>query len=106
MRISDWSSYVCSSDLWDAAVYEGHLHYRDGKGLLELPLPRLPGAHQADNAALAVAMIRHQSDVNVPPSALRAGLGWTEWPARMQRLAPGPLSDLLDRKSTRLNSSH
>src|SRR3546814_13140501 len=84
MRISDWSSYVCSSDLWDAAVYEGHLHYRDGKGLLELPLPRLPGAHQADNAALAVAMIRHQSDVNVPPSALRAGLGWTEWPARMR----------------------
>src|SRR3546814_2387585 len=62
----------------DGAVYEGHVHYRDGKGLLELPLPRLPGAHQADNAALAVAMIRHQSDVNVPPSALRAGLGRSE----------------------------
>src|SRR3546814_11705523 len=44
-------------------------------------------------------MIRHQSDVNVPPSALRAGLGWTEWPARMQRLAPGPLSDLLPQGS-------
>src|SRR3546814_1628457 len=44
-------------------------------------------------------MIRHQSDVNVPPSALRAGLGWTEWPARMQRLAPGPLSDLLPKGS-------
>src|SRR3546814_16575066 len=57
----------------DGAVYEGHVHYRYGKGLLELPLPRVAGVHQADNAALAVAMIRHQSDVNVPPSALRAG---------------------------------
>lgn len=84
---------------WDAAVYEGHLHYRDGKGLLELPLPRLPGQHQADNAALAVAMLRHQSEVAVPAAALRAGLGWTEWPARMQRLAPGPLSDLLPKGS-------
>src|SRR3546814_4135391 len=33
---------------WDAAVYEGHLHYRDGKGLLELQLPRLPGAHSSE----------------------------------------------------------
>ena len=31
----------------------------------DLPLPRLPGAHQAMNAALAVAMLRHQNAVPV-----------------------------------------
>ena len=46
---------------WDAAVYDGRLHYRDAAGKLNLPLPRMTGAHQADNAALAIAMLRHQS---------------------------------------------
>src|SRR3546814_112887 len=77
---------------WDAAVYEGHLHYRDGKGLLEMPLPRLPGAHQPHNDPPAVAMLRHQSHVTGPPAALRAGPGATEWPAGLQRAAPRPLS--------------
>ena len=38
-------------------------------------LPRLPGKHQALNAALAVAMLRHQSTIPVPPSALTAAMG-------------------------------
>ncbi len=80
---------------WDAALYQGRLHYRDVDGRLSLPLPRLPGEHQADNAALAVAMIRHQSALQIPDSALSAAMGWAEWPARMQRLNPGPLTALL-----------
>ncbi len=80
---------------WDAALYQGRLHYRDVDGRLSLPLPRLPGEHQADNAALAVAMIRHQSALQIPDSALSAAMGWAEWPARMQRLNPGPLTRLL-----------
>ncbi|MGL4542225.1 MAG: bifunctional folylpolyglutamate synthase/dihydrofolate synthase, partial [Polymorphobacter sp.] len=77
---------------WDCALYEGQLHYRDAAGKLSLPLPRLAGAHQFDNAALAVAMLRHQSAVAVPDSALRAGMGWAEWPARLQKLDNGPLT--------------
>lgn len=80
---------------WDAAVYEGALHYRDLAGKLSLPLPRLAGAHQLDNAALAVAMLRHQHAVPVADSALRAAMGWAEWPARLQRLDAGPLVGLL-----------
>ena len=76
---------------WDAAPYEGALHYRDLHGKLSLPLPRLAGAHQLDNAALAVAMLRHQHALPVTDAALRAGMGWAEWPARLQRLDPGPL---------------
>jgi dihydrofolate synthase/folylpolyglutamate synthase len=82
---------------WEAAVYRQRLHYRDESGRLDLPLPRLPGAHQAMNAGLAVGMLRHQQRVEVRESALRAAMGWADWPARLQRLGDGPLLALLPR---------
>lgn len=86
-------------DRWDAIVYRQKLHYRDDRGKLQLPLPRLHGTHQAMNAALAVAMLRCQRSVPVRDPALRAAMGWADWPARLQRLAPGPLADLLPKGS-------
>ncbi len=83
---------LARGDDWDAALYEGALHYRDARGKVSLPLPRLFGGHQLDNAALAVAILRAQDAVAVPDAALRAGMGWAEWPARLQRLERGPLS--------------
>jgi dihydrofolate synthase/folylpolyglutamate synthase len=77
---------------WDAIARQGRLHYRDERGELHLPLPRLPGRHQAMNAALAIAMLRHQQVLSVPDAALAAAVGWADWPARLQRLAPGPLA--------------
>jgi dihydrofolate synthase/folylpolyglutamate synthase len=47
------------------------------------------------NAALAVAMLRHQQALRVPEVALKAAMGWADWPARLQRLAAGPLHALL-----------
>jgi dihydrofolate synthase/folylpolyglutamate synthase len=84
---------------WDAAPYRGRLHYRDLDGRLDLPAPRLAGAHQAQNAGLAIAMLRYQRALPVPEAAMRAAMGWAEWPARMQPLAPGPLRDLLPKGS-------
>jgi dihydrofolate synthase/folylpolyglutamate synthase len=80
---------------WDISAHKGGLRYRDMAGRIDLPPPRLPGAHQVLNAGLAIAMLRHQSAVTVHEAALKAAMGWAEWPARMQRLAPGPLRDLL-----------
>ena len=51
------------------------------------------------NAALAVAMLRHQSAIEVPPSALGAAMGWADWPARLQQLKAGPLFEMLPRGS-------
>ncbi|MCZ8324136.1 MAG: bifunctional folylpolyglutamate synthase/dihydrofolate synthase [Sphingomonadaceae bacterium] len=76
---------------WFAELGET-IAYRDRQGVLDLPLPALPGPHQADNAVLAVAMLRHQSALTVSEAAIRAGLGAATWPARMQRLQPGPLT--------------
>ena len=85
-------------DAWDAAIYEGQLGFRAFAGEdepLKLPLPKLAGAHQADNAALAVAMLRAQNALKVPDSALRSAMGWAQWPARLQRLLTGPLQAML-----------
>lgn len=80
-----------SSD-WDSIIYNNLLQYKDTLGKLALPLPMMAGQHQADNAALAIAMLRHQSAIAVPDAALRAAMGWAHWPARLQRLEPGPLT--------------
>jgi dihydrofolate synthase/folylpolyglutamate synthase len=80
---------------WDARVDRRKLHYRDSNGPLDLPLPRLAGAHQAVNAALAVAMLRHQRAIPIGAPALRAAMGKAEWPARLQILAAGPLPEPL-----------
>jgi dihydrofolate synthase / folylpolyglutamate synthase len=53
----------------------------------------LPGRHQVHNAGLAVAMLRFQDKLQVSQEAMKAGLAAARWPARMQRLSPGPLCD-------------
>jgi dihydrofolate synthase/folylpolyglutamate synthase len=58
------------------------------------------GAHQADNAALAIAMLRYQNAIHIPEAALSAAMEWTRWPARMQTLSAGPLTDRLPKGST------
>ena len=77
---------------WEAAVTELGLEYQDRHGPLDLPLPTLPGLHQAENAALAVAMLRHQDFVAVSRNAIGAGIRNAVWPARLQRLGDGPLT--------------
>jgi len=84
---------------WDAYIRAGKVRYRDASGRLDLPLPAMPGKHQAMNAALAVAMLRHQQSLDVPDSALQAAMERADWPARMQRLPDGPLARLLPKGS-------
>jgi dihydrofolate synthase / folylpolyglutamate synthase len=76
-----------------AHAERGRLVYQDEDGLLDLPLPRLAGAHQVENAGLAVAALR-ASGIRLPVSAIETGLATADWPARMQRLRSGPLVEL------------
>ena len=89
------ASLMARGEAWDVIAYEGRLHYRDEAGKINLPLPGMTGAHQTDNAALAIAMLRHQKAISVPEAALSAAMEWTRWPARMQLLGKGPLTELL-----------
>ncbi|KQX38593.1 bifunctional folylpolyglutamate synthase/dihydrofolate synthase [Devosia sp. Root436] len=73
---------------------DGRLVYQDESGLLDLPPPGLLGAHQFDNAALAIAAARHFG-LPVDEAAFSQGLRRVNWPARMTPLQTGPLRDLL-----------
>ncbi|QYK43381.1 MAG: bifunctional folylpolyglutamate synthase/dihydrofolate synthase [Paracoccaceae bacterium] len=73
---------------WQAFRERGRLVFQDDTGLLDLPLPNLPGPHQIDNAGAALMALRH---LGLPESACEAAVTRAEWPARMQRLRRGPL---------------
>ena len=90
---------------WDAQA-DGAIHYHDGLGELLLPLPALLGQHQTDNAALAVAMLRHQSAVTISHAAMGKGIVDTRWPARLQRLGQGPITDLVAGRTVWLDGGH
>ncbi|WP_242122943.1 folylpolyglutamate synthase/dihydrofolate synthase family protein [Sphingobium sp. Sx8-8] len=101
------TQWFAMGESWDAAAYRDRLHYRDDQGRLETPLPRLPGAHQVHNAALAFAMLRHQTRVPVSEAALKAAPLWAHWPARLQRLDHGPLlASLPDAAEAWLDGGH
>src|SRR5262245_5227131 len=82
---------------WSFAITASGFTYRDARGALSLPKPRLPGRHQYGNAAAAVATTRWLEDFALTDRAIAAGLQSAEWPARMQRLTRGPLVDALPR---------
>src|SRR3546814_2446340 len=108
MRISDWSSDVCSSDLpqrqralpvHGIPGIEGHVDQRrfklahvsaDVTWLVAQLYPDLnPRARDGlQHVAEALHLLAHIDDL------------------RLQRLTPGEGEQLADRKSTRLNSSH
>jgi dihydrofolate synthase/folylpolyglutamate synthase len=91
---------------WWADVSGDGIAYRDRHGELTLPLPTMTGAHQADNAALAVAMLRHQSSLPVSSEAMAGGICAARWPARLQRLREGPLTALVPGREVWLDGGH
>ena len=77
----------------DFMAYEEHrrMVFQDENGLIDLPMPRLPGAHQIVNAATAIAALRKTAPFKLEDRAFEDGVMSVEWPARMQRLTRGPL---------------
>ena len=78
---------------WSVHSEHGKLIYQDDDGLCDLDLPRLPGAHQIENAGTAIAAIR-AAGLKIDDATISKGLKNAHWPARMQRLTKGPLIEL------------
>lgn len=78
---------------FQGAAQDGRLVFQDEQGLLDLPPPALLGAHQFDNATLAIAAARHFG-LPVDADAFARGLRNVTWPARLSPLH-GKLRDLL-----------
>jgi dihydrofolate synthase/folylpolyglutamate synthase len=66
--------------------------YEDKDVKLKLPKPNLTGVHQITNAGLAIKTALIQNAVPISEAAIRAGLGWVRWPARLQKLENTPLN--------------
>ena len=75
---------------WDVWEEHGRLAFQDEDGLLDLPLPSLIGAHQVENAGMAIAGLR---SLELGEAACIGAMTDVVWPARMQRLRSGPLVD-------------
>ena len=66
----------------------GEMEFRDGLGVLRLPSPGLPGAHQVANAGVAVAAARR---LRMSHASIAQGVLNAVWPARLQQITQGPL---------------
>ncbi|KQN31272.1 bifunctional folylpolyglutamate synthase/dihydrofolate synthase [Sphingomonas sp. Leaf34] len=82
---------VARGAAWTSETARSTMRYADQGFSLVSNRPRLVGAHQSRNLALAIALLRHQGALHIPEAAMRAAADWAHWPARMQRLSDGPL---------------
>ena len=88
---------------WHVWEENGRLVFQDENGLLDLPLPKLIGAHQIQNAGIALATLRYLGKENV---SCEGAMLNADWPARMQRLKMGPLTSLATDAEIWLDGGH
>jgi len=81
---------------FDMFEQHGRLIFQTPSRLLDLPLPRLNGRHQIDNAGTAIAAASILFGEALTTRALEHGLTHAEWPARLERLAVGGLHAYVD----------
>jgi dihydrofolate synthase/folylpolyglutamate synthase len=82
--------YVAGRD-FDMYEQHGRLIFSTPTRLLDLPLPRLQGRHQIDNAGTAIAAGELLFGDALNARALEQGLTHAEWRARLERLPVGSL---------------
>jgi dihydrofolate synthase / folylpolyglutamate synthase len=85
---------IAANRSWDVFEQHGRLIFQDEDCLLDLPLPRLFGQHQLQNAGTAIAAARRLEGFSIPEAAIAKGLTTAVWPARLERLSPGKLHEL------------
>ena len=88
---------------WHVGTEHGRLVYQDQTGLLDLPMPILPGAHQVQNAGAALVALRF---LEAGEDAYEPAMTQANWPARMQRMKTGPLIDAAPNAEIWLDGGH
>ena len=94
---------IAQGQHWHVWEERGRLVYQDETGLLDLPLPVLPGRHQYENAGAALAALRH---LGFGEAAFEGAMTNAQWPARMQRLRTGPLVEAAPQVELWLDGGH
>ena len=94
---------IARGQQWHAWEERGRLVFQDETGLLDLPLPALPGPHQIENAGAALAALRA---LGHDEAACEGAMRNVRWPARMQRLTRGPLREAAPDAELWLDGGH
>ena len=81
------ATLLCEGRDWFCRADGARMTYEDGEGRLELPRPALAGAHQVENAGIAITALRLLGESGATRDAVRA----RNWPARLQRIRSGPV---------------
>ena len=97
-------AFVFGQDFF-ARQEHGRMVYEDETGLLDLPLPKLIGRHQIENAGVAIAALRHARTAGWTGARTRRSkraCARVDWPARLQRLQPRPAGRPMRRKDAEI----
>ncbi|ALE03297.1 Dihydrofolate synthase [Bartonella ancashensis] len=84
---------IFGQDYQSYAEY-GRMVFQSDRGLMDLPLPNLIGAHQITNAGAAIEAV-YQAGFQLSEETISEALRNIYWPARMQHLTHGRLVDQL-----------
>ncbi|GLQ35571.1 bifunctional folylpolyglutamate synthase/dihydrofolate synthase [Amylibacter marinus] len=88
---------------WHVSEEAGRLIYQDDYGLLDLPMPALIGAHQVQNAGIAITALRL---LGYGEDAAIGAMQNASWPARLQKLRTGPLNSAAPSAEIWLDGGH
>ena len=82
---------MAHGEAWQVTAGTHDWFYESTARRLTLAWPALLGAHQLDNAGVALACLEQLPGLTLDEAAIRRGLAAVSWPARLQRLTQGPL---------------
>lgn len=88
-----------SGEDFHAREENGRMVFETERQLLDLPLPRLKGAHQIQNASLAIAAALHLGWAH---AAIANGIEGAQRPGRYQRLTGGKWADLANQHGAQI----
>jgi len=100
------SPLLVGGEHWQVFEQHGRLIYQDATGLLDLPLPRLAGRFQLENAGTALAALRTQTLVPLEEADFDAALAQADWPGRLVQLKDGLVGRLPDGAELWLDGGH
>ncbi len=87
-KIASSGAISCQSgDEWSVKSSDGRLNFIFGDQSFDFPLPNLNGAHQVQNAGVALAsLFSVRSVLKVEDQAIEEGLQNVYWPGRLQKV--------------------
>ena len=97
------SPIIAEGKQWFIKEEEDGVFYEDQHTSIKLPRPNLLGAHQIQNAGIALAALNYLS---APQKALHGAISKAKWPARMQKLSTGPIVETLGHSDVWLDGGH